>query len=263
MGLAGEAGGLLASCAFGGEESEGAWVSMEVELPPATPSTPSGPSSGYRWASLTYTTSTTDPDNDRIQYQFDWGDGSTIWTDYYASEQTASASHSWNNIGSYVVRARAKDTTGLYSGWSPNKIVNIIRNPANPCPTLFVWNGSEYVEEGVLDIHGNSDITVMYCIETLVPDGYFCELSLKELDEFTSHIDYVKLYAVDSNAEKHPCFLIQAIHSKLGHVEGLLLFDDGRRVDLPPSETIDLRFIAPYSEIDYFIFEINGYNIKA
>ncbi|MEM3726100.1 MAG: hypothetical protein QXK98_04460 [Candidatus Bathyarchaeia archaeon] len=45
-------------------------------------------------------------------------------------------------------------------------------------------------------------------------------------------------------------------------MERLVLFDDGKRVDLAPLETLDLRFIAPYSKIDYFILEINGYNIK-
>lgn len=43
-----------------------------------------------------------------------------------------------------------------------------------------------------------------------------------------------------------------------------LLLDDSNRVDLKPTEIIDLKF-APsiaYSETAYFIFEINGYNMK-
>jgi hypothetical protein len=239
-------------------------VTYEYVNTPNTPSTPSGPTSGYRWKYYTFTTSTTDPNCDMVRYQFDWGDGSTTWTSYKASGATASASNSWNNIGSYLIRVRAQDSTGVCSGWSPYKKMNIIKEPGNPCPTLFGWNGSEYVEEGVLDIHGDSDVTFLQGIEqTLVPEHRLYKLSLRELDEFTSHIDYVKLYAVDNNVKKYKCHLVQAVHNELGHVEGLLLLDDGSRVDLNPLQTIDLKFTAPNTnEIAYFIFEINGYNIK-
>jgi len=70
------------------------------------------------------------------------------------------------------------------------------------CPTLFVWNGSEYVYEALLNIHAESDITVQHQIQqTLVLDGWFYKLQLRELDNYTSHIDQVKLYAVDQNGE--------------------------------------------------------------
>ena len=136
---------------------------------------------------------------------------------------------------------------------------------AGGCPTLYVWNGSEYVEEATLeDIHASSDVTVQHKIEeTLVPDGSFYKLSLRELDEFTSHVDYVKLYAVDADGEWHECYLTRAIHSELGNVKRPLKFDDGRRVDLAPQQTVDLEFFLPrVDEIAYFIFEINGYNPK-
>jgi len=240
-------------------------IEVTYTAPPNTPSTPSGPSSGYRWTSYWYTTSTTDPDGDRIRYQFDWGDGSSEWIQGdYASGEPASWYHRWNSIGSYLIRTRAKDATGLYSSWSPYKRVNIIRKPGFPCPTLFVWNGSEYAEIGVLGIHDDSDITFLQGIDqTFVPEKHLYKLSLRELDEFTSHIDHVKLYAIDNEVGKYECHLAQAVHSELGHVEGLLLHDDDKRVDLNPLQTIDLKFTAPnINEIAYFIFEINGYNIK-
>jgi len=93
---------------------------------PSIPSAPSGPSSGYVRASYTYTTSTTDPNNDNIRYLFEWGDGSSTWTGYYGSGATASASHNWQSGGSYGVRVRAQDETGLYSDYSPYLIVNIV-----------------------------------------------------------------------------------------------------------------------------------------
>jgi hypothetical protein len=132
------------------------------------------------------------------------------------------------------------------------------------CPTLFVWNGSEYAYDTVLNIHAESDITVQHQIqEQLVPNGILYKLELRELDNFTSHIDQVKLYAVDSSGERHLCPLIYANHN--GTLVTLtLLLDDDRRVDLTPTETISLKFIRPipYCETAYFIFEINGYNKK-
>ena len=140
-------------------------------------------------------------------------------------------------------------------------------NYPHPCPTLFVWDGSQYVEEATLDIHADSDVTLQHTIgETLVPEKNFYELSLRELDEFTSHIDHVKLYAVDSDdGETHETHLTNAIHSELGDVKEFLLHDDDTRVDLTPEQTIDLRFTLPNIDDDdvaYFIFEINGYNMK-
>jgi len=240
-------------------------VYYEYVNTPLTPSAPSGGSSGYRWTSYPYTASTTDPNGDYLKYKFDWGDGtSTLTEDWIPSGVPATESHRWNNIGAYIVRVRAKDTTGAWSEWSPHKRVNIIKKPGFPCPTLFVWDGSEYVEVGVLGIHDDSDITFLQGIDqTFVPEKHLYKLSLRELDEFTSHIDNVKLYAIDNEVEKYECYLAQAVHSELGHVEGLLLHDDDKRVDLNPLQTIDLKFTAPnINEIAYFIFEINGYNIK-
>lgn len=46
------------------------------------------------YPSYMYTTSTTDPDGDRVCYYFDWGDGSYTLTGYFDSGATASAFHS-------------------------------------------------------------------------------------------------------------------------------------------------------------------------
>ncbi|MDH5754150.1 MAG: hypothetical protein OEY95_02940 [Candidatus Bathyarchaeota archaeon] len=132
------------------------------------------------------------------------------------------------------------------------------------CPTLFVWNGSQYVYKALLDIHAESDIRVQHQIQqTLVLDGLFYKLQLRELDNFTSHIDQVKLYAVDHDGEWHTCLLIIAKHND-AYVTLKLLFDDDTRVDLAPSEIINLKFLPsiPHSQTAHFIFEITGYNRK-
>jgi len=145
------------------------------------------------------------------------------------------------------------------------KIINPNSGGGGGCPTLFVWNGTGYIEEGILGIHAESDITVQHRIQnTLALENGVYKLQLKELDEFTSHIDQVKLYAVNNNGEMYSCPLTYAYHSELGYVTWKLLLDDEKRVDLAPAQIIDLKFLPsiPYSQTAYFVFEINGYNVK-
>jgi hypothetical protein len=89
-------------------------------------------------------------------------------------------------------------------------------------------------------------------------------ISLRELDNYTSHIDQVKLYAVDSQGIWHKCSLIVAWHNELGSVRQLLSQDDELRVDLNPCERIALLFFTRdwVEDIQLFIFELNGYNPK-
>ncbi len=110
--------------------------------PPATPSTPSGTTSGYTGISYTYTTATTDPDGDSVYYFFDWGDGSNSgWIGPYTSGYSASASHIWSSSGTYHVRVKAKDVNNAESGWSPYLSVTI--NPSNAPPvTSYSLNPS-------------------------------------------------------------------------------------------------------------------------
>jgi hypothetical protein len=102
-----------------------------VNQKPNTPNKPSGPSSGSTGASYTFSTSTTDPDNDNIKYQFDWGDGTTTDTIYYTSGATASASHSWSNPGTYNIKVRAYDGE-KWSDWSQSKTITITETPPQP-----------------------------------------------------------------------------------------------------------------------------------
>jgi hypothetical protein len=147
--------------------------------------------------------------------------------------------------------------------WRYMDIPNVSPPGGGGCPTLFVWDGAEYVDEGVLDIHAESDVTVQHEIQnTLALEKGVYKIQLRELDGYTSHIDLVKLYSVDYKGEWHLCPLTYAYHSELGKVKQTLLLDDSNRVNLNPTEIIDLRFEESECETAYFIFEINGYNMK-
>ena len=93
---------------------------------PNTPNTPTGPTTLNTGQTGTYTTSATDPDNDQVQYRFDWGDGEiSTWTNLVNSGTTASKTHSWTNTGTYQIKTQAKDEHGSTSSWSTGLVVII------------------------------------------------------------------------------------------------------------------------------------------
>lgn len=95
-------------------------VSLTSEsTPPETPSRPEGPASGKAQTEYTFKSSTSDPDGDLIYYLFNWDDGTNSgWLGPYASGAQCSATHSWNEQGSYEIRVKAKDSNGAESDWS-------------------------------------------------------------------------------------------------------------------------------------------------
>lgn len=180
---------------------------------------------------------------------------------YLGAGYTDSVSYTADSSGYWRARIYIWSGEGQYSFY----VSVYTPGGGGGCPTLFIWNGTSYVEEGVLDIHAESDVTVQHEIQnSLVLENGVYKLQLRELDEFTSHIDQVKLYAVDYKGKWNICPLTYAYHNELGKVKQTLLLDDSNRVDLEPTETIDLKFAPsiPYSQTAHFIFEINGYNMK-
>jgi PKD repeat protein len=95
-----------------------------LNSPPPVPDTPSGPTSGVRYTSYTYSTNAvTDPEGDSVQYLFDWGDGTNSgWI------TGTSASHSWNAVGTYDVKVKSRDNWDE-SGWSSPLSVDIENQP--------------------------------------------------------------------------------------------------------------------------------------
>ena len=111
-------------------------------FPPFNPSTPSGPTSGETGKSYTYSSSTTDPDGDKVKYAWDWNGDNVLdeWDDnsgsYYASGATVSTSHSWSSQGTYNIMVMAEDINGAQSLWSNPLSVTMPRNRA--IQTLFL-----------------------------------------------------------------------------------------------------------------------------
>ncbi len=111
---------------YGGESAWSVGHDIVIGQPPATPSSPSGPDSGMRDVSYSFTATTTDPDADQVAFKFDWGDGSQSgWTSYVDSGNSASISHSWSGEGTYQVKVKAKDAYNAESGWSAARSITI------------------------------------------------------------------------------------------------------------------------------------------
>jgi len=87
--------------------------------PPATPQTPSGETNGNVGIEYTYTTTTTDPNNDDVRYWFDWDDGTNSgWIGPYPSGTIANATHTWTTKGTYNIKVKAVDPSNSESNWS-------------------------------------------------------------------------------------------------------------------------------------------------
>ncbi|MEM4257904.1 MAG: hypothetical protein QXL17_01970 [Candidatus Thermoplasmatota archaeon] len=100
----------------------------EMINPPETPSAPTGPTQGYSNIEYTYTAVTTDPNNDKILYKFDWGDGtSSDWIGPKTSGEPITAKHTWTADGAYQVKVKAKDVGGggYETSWSAPLSVQI------------------------------------------------------------------------------------------------------------------------------------------
>ncbi len=136
------------------------------------------------------------------------------------------------------------------------------------CPKLYTWNGVDYVDYGVIDIHNPSgqDIVkeVLISKQDLAVEGFFkAKLRLQEgwegLNYSHSEIDQVKLYAVFGR-ERFSCPLTNATYINQYNVWVYLIASDDNKCDIYLLETIDLEFSVPYKNIQSFTFTIEGCN---
>jgi hypothetical protein len=87
--------------------------------PPGAPSTPSGPTSGRKGDSLRFSTVAEDPDGDSVSVRFDWGDSTVSdWSALVPSGDSVVMTHVWQKLGTYSIRAQARDTKETASVWS-------------------------------------------------------------------------------------------------------------------------------------------------
>jgi hypothetical protein len=97
---------------------------------PLPPAAPTGPDTGVIGHEYTFQALTTDPESDQVFYMFDWGNGATSeWVGPFASGAPGTAANTWDEAGTYEVKAKAKDINGGESGWSPTHSIIIYSTP--------------------------------------------------------------------------------------------------------------------------------------
>jgi len=166
--------------------SDGHQISILGINPPNIPPPPTGPDVGYVNYPIFFSTSTTDPDEDSISYQFSWGDGDTTdWSNYIPSGQSISMTHSYSSEGTYHVKARAKDKTDTKSVWSDEHQISIItNNPPHIPPTLSGPSS------------GHEDNTYSFSTATTDPEG---DSIAYQFDWGDGNLSYWSSYAPSGN----------------------------------------------------------------
>jgi hypothetical protein len=128
--------GVIEGCLLFGDPAETIKTASPSD-PPTQPTKPVGETLGIWYHQYFYTSSASDPNGDQIYYLFDWGDGSNSgWLGPYNSGQTGTGSHTWEDLGTYTVKVKARDIWGAGSPWSEPLQVVITDNTPPEIPQI-------------------------------------------------------------------------------------------------------------------------------
>jgi hypothetical protein len=131
-----------------------------IEFPNDPPLKPSieGETSGIAGDRYTYFFNSTDPDEDKIYYWIDWGDGNNSeWIGPYISGDQNSKSYRWIREGNYTVKIKAKDIYDAESDWAM-LLVSMPKNKSNVINPLFFryLENNSYLLSIIQKISGHS-----------------------------------------------------------------------------------------------------------
>jgi hypothetical protein len=129
--------GILVTCLY--NDMTGYSVKTLILFDNMQPSPPQiiGQINGSINTEYNYRFTSTDPEDEQIYYYVDWGDDtSSGWQGPFDSGEQILLSHSWQQQGTYLVRAKAKDDRGAVSDWAELAVVmpkNNIKNRYAAC----------------------------------------------------------------------------------------------------------------------------------
>jgi len=107
---------------------------------PDKPAIPTGPADGETKETLTFTTSSVDPNGHKVKYYFTWGDGDNDWTELTESGLEAAASHTWTEEGTFEIKLKAVDEYGEESEWSDPVNIEIEKEKSINRPLFNLLN---------------------------------------------------------------------------------------------------------------------------
>lgn len=94
-------------------------IADTVNIRPDAPSI-AGRDTGVVGTEYDFVVAGRDSNNDRIAYQFDWGNGDTsAWGALVGSGTKVTMTNSWPDTGAFMLQARSRDEKGALSNWSP------------------------------------------------------------------------------------------------------------------------------------------------
>jgi outer membrane protein assembly factor BamB len=99
---------------------------------PGIPACPAGPSAGVTAETIRYSTSSSSPYGERVLIEYDWGGLQGGWCPAVPSDSACVGAHVFYLPGTYHIRARAGDTTGLCSAWSDSLAVTVTCHDTTP-----------------------------------------------------------------------------------------------------------------------------------
>ena len=106
---------------------------------PEIPAAPTGLTRSAINVSCAFKATTTDPNDDSIAYQFNWGvnaNDTSAWSSFIPSGDQITLSRAWTTNDTFEVTVRAKDTHGDASDWSPSHVIIIVPNNLPPVPPM-------------------------------------------------------------------------------------------------------------------------------
>jgi parallel beta-helix repeat protein len=107
------------------------WINKQPETPFID-----GPDTGKPGENLTYTFTSLDPNEDDMQLEIEWGDGSTGLASYDSGEDII-FNHTWQDEGTYIIKAKAIDFYNAESDWAFLE-VSMPKNKAKTIDTLLL-----------------------------------------------------------------------------------------------------------------------------
>jgi hypothetical protein len=103
-----------------------AWWESDLSQQPLKPDRPSGPTTGKPGKEYIYSSTTVDPSNLDLYYQWEWGDGNiSEWIGPLNSGEECSTSYIWDKKGNYELRVRAKNIIDSISQWSDSLVISM------------------------------------------------------------------------------------------------------------------------------------------
>lgn len=127
--------------------------------PPSQPLKPSGPLFIELGVDYEFTSSSFDPDEGRLRYRFDWGDGHiSSWSDFHSSNASVTMTHRWEEPSTFSLRLIAQDEQGVNSSWSEPLSVTVSQEVEGAPPLPDIQSPTEISVNQTMEFNASGSI---------------------------------------------------------------------------------------------------------